>query len=179
MGIERRINVINNLFPDGHWFYISTKENPADHASRPSTPQEILSSNWLEGPSFLWSPSFDPETSSISAPLPTILPEEELEVSILSTKVVKPSPFFFRNSVLFVNLLTFSNTFSSLPGFWIKSVRERDALRTPGLWKCPIWMLKMNSSNRFRLNVFLKKSRNLSLANHFQTPINCLTWLLM
>ena len=91
--IERRINVINNLFPDGHWFYISTKENPADHASRPSTPQEILSSNWLEGPSFLWSPSFDPETSSIPAPLPTILPEEELEVSILSTKVVKPSPF--------------------------------------------------------------------------------------
>merc|ERR1712074_173662 len=93
MGIERRINVINNLFPDGHWFYISTKENPADHASRPSTPQEILSSNWLEGPSFLWSPSFDPETYSIPAPLPTILPEEELEVSILSTKVVKPSPF--------------------------------------------------------------------------------------
>ena len=91
--VERRITVIHNLFPDAHWFYIGSKENPADHASRPSTPQEILSSNWLRGPTLLWESSYDPESQPDPAPLPTILPEEDLEVSVLSTKVITPSPF--------------------------------------------------------------------------------------
>ena len=91
--VERRINVIHNLFPDAHWFYIGTKDNPADHASRPSTPPEVLSSNWLRGPDLLWDSSYDPESNSDVTPFPTILPEEEREVSILSTKVRNPSPF--------------------------------------------------------------------------------------
>ena len=93
--VERRINVIHNLFPDAHWFYIGTKDNPADHASRPSTPSEVLSSNWLRGPDLLWDSSYDPESELHSdvASFPTTLPEEELEVSVLSTEVSNPSPF--------------------------------------------------------------------------------------
>ena len=91
--VERRINVIHNLFPDAHWFYIGTKDNPADHASRPSTPSEVLSSNWLRGPDLLWDSSYDPELQSNVASFPTTLPEEEHEVSVLSTEVSSPSPF--------------------------------------------------------------------------------------
>ena len=91
--IERRINVIHNLFPAAHWFYIGSKENPADHASRPSTPEEILSSNWLRGPSLLWDSSYDPDVNPVQDSLPTTLPEEEYEVSVLSTQVTHPSPF--------------------------------------------------------------------------------------
>lgn len=36
------------------WRYISSEENPADHASRGLTPNELLSSSWLTGPQFLW-----------------------------------------------------------------------------------------------------------------------------
>lgn len=36
------------------WRYVDTGENPADHASRGLIASEILSTNWLSGPEFLW-----------------------------------------------------------------------------------------------------------------------------
>ncbi len=36
------------------WHYIDTEQNPADHASRGLKVSELISSNWLTGPKFLW-----------------------------------------------------------------------------------------------------------------------------
>ena len=125
--VERRTTVIHNLFPDARWFYIGSKENPADHASRPSTPPEILSSNWLKGPPLLWDSSYDPENHSDLASLPTILPEEDFEVSVLSTKVTNPSPF----SDLFSKINSFPkliNIFSHILKFarLLHKIRQRN-----------------------------------------------------
>ena len=91
--IERRISVINNLFPDSNWSYVGTKDNPADQASRPCSPQEIFSSNWLKGPPFLWDPSYIPEDSSSSYKPSASLPEEVLEVCTQVTQVDSISTF--------------------------------------------------------------------------------------
>ena len=91
--VERRVNMINSVFPNTDWSYIASKENPADQASRPCSPQEILSGNWLQGPDFLWDSEYTPENSNSSFTSPTNLPEEEIEVSTLATKVTEPSRF--------------------------------------------------------------------------------------
>jgi len=36
------------------WRYIDTKNNPATHASRGRSAEELVKSNWFSGPSFLW-----------------------------------------------------------------------------------------------------------------------------
>ncbi|XP_025755466.1 uncharacterized protein LOC109196819 [Oreochromis niloticus] len=43
----------NNAAPR-QWFYVPTSENPADIASRGTSVGELLSSNWLTDPQFLW-----------------------------------------------------------------------------------------------------------------------------
>ena len=53
--VTRRVNQIISSFPSSSWNYIATDVNPADIASRPHSIDDILSTPWLEGPSFLWS----------------------------------------------------------------------------------------------------------------------------
>lgn len=39
------------------WHYVDTTENPVDYASRGLRAFDILSTNWLSGPEFLWKKS--------------------------------------------------------------------------------------------------------------------------
>lgn len=36
------------------WEYVATEENPADHSSRGLSANELVSSNWFTGPTFMW-----------------------------------------------------------------------------------------------------------------------------
>ena len=46
------------------WFFVSTKDNPADVATRGLSADELIGSCWLKGPDFLLSPQwpFEPNT---------------------------------------------------------------------------------------------------------------------
>lgn len=52
--VTNRVQRIHCHTSPNQWRYIPTAENPADHTSRGLTASELLSSNWLTGPSFLW-----------------------------------------------------------------------------------------------------------------------------
>lgn len=52
--VANRISKIHQLTDVQQWHYIETSENPADHASRGRTVQELINSNWFKGPAFLW-----------------------------------------------------------------------------------------------------------------------------
>ncbi|XP_014679585.1 PREDICTED: uncharacterized protein LOC106819472 [Priapulus caudatus] len=54
MYVANRVQTIRQSSDPDQWNYVSTHENPADHASRGLTAEEIESSNWLKGPAFLW-----------------------------------------------------------------------------------------------------------------------------
>ncbi|KAI4894218.1 hypothetical protein NFI96_016670, partial [Prochilodus magdalenae] len=49
-----RVQKIRQGSSPKQWFYVSTDENPADNASRGTSIDELLSSNWFTGPQFLW-----------------------------------------------------------------------------------------------------------------------------
>ena len=70
--VTRRIEAITQLFDSSKWHYVNTSSNPADIATRPTTPDELKDSCWLTGPSFLFLPL---EPSLPDSPVPDTLPE--------------------------------------------------------------------------------------------------------
>lgn len=63
--VANRVSYIRERTQPQQWRYVSTKENPADHASRGMQIKTFRQSKrWIEGPSFLW-------TSEDYQPLPT------------------------------------------------------------------------------------------------------------
>lgn len=52
--VGNRVQQIRDHTNPSQWRYVSSKDNPADIASRGATASELISSSWLSGPQFLW-----------------------------------------------------------------------------------------------------------------------------
>ncbi len=52
--VANRVQRIRKTTDPRQWYYINTGENPADHALIGLTIEELINSNWLTGPRFLW-----------------------------------------------------------------------------------------------------------------------------
>ncbi|KAK3102368.1 hypothetical protein FSP39_010852 [Pinctada imbricata] len=52
--VANRVQMVRDATEPSQWFYVDSKNNPADHASRGLTASDISESNWLRGPNFLW-----------------------------------------------------------------------------------------------------------------------------
>ncbi|KAI2646573.1 6-phospho-beta-galactosidase [Labeo rohita] len=58
--VANRVKKIHLSTTPQQWRYVPTNENPADHASRGLNAGEIIVSNWLTGPRFLWKKDIPP-----------------------------------------------------------------------------------------------------------------------
>lgn len=68
--VANRVQKIRDSTSPKQWFYVSTSENPADKASRGTSVDELLSSNWLSGPKFLWEREvLPPERETVELPI--------------------------------------------------------------------------------------------------------------
>ncbi|XP_072173968.1 uncharacterized protein [Diadema setosum] len=61
MYVANRVERIRQTSRPEQWNYVASAENPADHASRGLTTEEMLASNWLTGPKFLWENEIPPQ----------------------------------------------------------------------------------------------------------------------
>ncbi|KAK3545764.1 hypothetical protein QTP70_011831, partial [Hemibagrus guttatus] len=52
--IANRIQRIRSSTKPEQWAYVASEDNPADHASRGLSAQQLKTSNWFTGPKFLW-----------------------------------------------------------------------------------------------------------------------------
>ena len=52
--VANRVELIRERTTPDQWKYVSTDENPADHASRGLSPAELPATRWFSGPEFLW-----------------------------------------------------------------------------------------------------------------------------
>lgn len=52
--VANRIQRIKLSTKPEQWAYVASENNPADHASRGLTAQQLRNSNWFRGPKFLW-----------------------------------------------------------------------------------------------------------------------------
>ncbi|XP_078798259.1 uncharacterized protein LOC110014434 isoform X1 [Oryzias latipes] len=52
--VANRVECIKQSTEPAQWRYVASEENPADHASRGLTAEQLIASNWFQGPDFLW-----------------------------------------------------------------------------------------------------------------------------
>ncbi|XP_028298181.1 uncharacterized protein LOC114460481 isoform X2 [Gouania willdenowi] len=52
--VANRIQRIKSLTDPQQWHHVPSESNPADHASRGLSVQQLFDSNWFKGPEFLW-----------------------------------------------------------------------------------------------------------------------------
>lgn len=52
--VANRIQRIKSSTKPEQWAYVASEDNPADHASRGLTAEQLKTSNWFSGPKFLW-----------------------------------------------------------------------------------------------------------------------------
>ena len=62
--VANRVQKIRDNTKPEQWFHVSSENNPADHASRGLSVHDIVNSNWLNGPSFLWQNEIDMKTDN-------------------------------------------------------------------------------------------------------------------
>lgn len=94
--IARRVHMTLQNSSISNWCYVNTLENPADIASRPTLPKDLVESFWFSGPSFLWNSNYTPAPYDASSSLGEPLPEERLlpdPVVTLATSTTPESEF--------------------------------------------------------------------------------------
>lgn len=52
--VANRIQRIKSITDPAQWHFVRSEDNPADHASRGLSADQLLASNWFTGPDFLW-----------------------------------------------------------------------------------------------------------------------------
>ena len=86
--VSRRIDGILGASTAAQWFYVSTHENPADLATKPTTIPNLLESNWFSGPDFLEAPGeVEANQGSDLGLSPTLLPDQLPRVTALRSKL--------------------------------------------------------------------------------------------
>ena len=92
--VTNRIQQVRNSSSPESWYYVPTTINPADHASRGLSVDQLTSSNWFTGPEFLWSePLIKPEQPEFQ------VHSNDPEVKALAvTTQTKPANLFQRLS---------------------------------------------------------------------------------
>ena len=87
MFVANRVYQIRERTDIKLWHHIDGKINPADHASRGQDPKQLMTSNWLTGPSFLQENKPIPETPTPQ--IPDDDPEIKTESLCLNTETVQ------------------------------------------------------------------------------------------
>jgi hypothetical protein len=84
--VTRRIEIILDGSRPHQWRYVSTDQNQADFASRPTDPTSLMKSCWLSGPRFLWNPGRDEDKIRWLADNErVVLPEELPNITTLKS----------------------------------------------------------------------------------------------
>ena len=105
MYIDRRKQAILSVTAKEDWVYVATDRNPADYASRPIKPADLLKTCWLTGPEFLWDPSYSPDATP-EPPMPSDLPEEKLDAVVLHVREIPSKASIFSGIFTRISRLT-------------------------------------------------------------------------
>ncbi|XDV30427.1 hypothetical protein PO909_033352 [Leuciscus waleckii] len=92
--VANRIQRIKSSTLPEQWAYVASEDNPADHASRGLTAEQLKTSNWFTGPKFLWCkelPEREPKVGEIRQDDP-----ELRKVLVCNTKAKEDRSFLDR-----------------------------------------------------------------------------------
>ena len=133
--VANRVNRIRKSTHPEQWHYVSSENNPADHATRPVHASQLQHTNWFSGPSFLAQSKPEPSQSDIFS---LIDPEADVEVRpdvtslITKTSEVQIKSHRFER---FSHWMTLCRTMASLIRVAASFKKTSDQSKCRG-WKC-------------------------------------------
>ena len=105
--VANRIEQIKEHTTVNQWHYVASESNPADHASRSLDVKSLITSNWFNGPSYLWQRSL-PDESQIDSNLSEN--DQEVRAQVMqTTMVLDDTNIFDRFSSWFTAVRVISN----------------------------------------------------------------------
>lgn len=155
--VANRVQRIREVTDPAQWYYVNTDQNPADHASRGLSVKDLIQSNWLKGPEFLW--------------------ERELVASEFSPELMVGDPEVRTTQVLHTELEKEENFLDRLERFskWntalnavarIQRLAQRTKISGPVTIeerrKASLTLVKLAQSHVFKEEMQLIKNGNLS-----------------
>ncbi len=87
--VANRVNRIRKSSHSQQWQYVATEQNPADHATRPTSVDILRASNWFSGPEFLKSSSEFSQSDSFDLVDPELDVEVRAQVAVNYTKAAE------------------------------------------------------------------------------------------
>ena len=94
--VERRVEQVLHHTRISEWSYVHTSQNPADIATRPHSPDELLATAWFSGTQPMWETDYQPaELDPEGIPA---LPEQKAECTVLKTGKAKTESLTYRLS---------------------------------------------------------------------------------
>ena len=115
--VSNRVQLIQDASSMHQWRHVPSEDNQADHVSRGLKSSEIMASNWLPGPAFLWKPLPEPEV------VPKDIPTDNPEVKTVIVRATRTN----ESDAVLEYVSHFSN--------WYRAVRHVMLLRRPFLKK--------------------------------------------
>lgn len=82
--VSNRIQKIKSTTDAQQWYHAQSEDNPADHASRGLSADQLVASNWFTGPDFLWEkelPTSDAKVGEVSDNNPEVRKAQVLNTS--------------------------------------------------------------------------------------------------
>lgn len=105
--VANRVNVIRQQTLTWHWFYVKTRDNPADLISRGASPNELRDCTlWWTGPSYLHDSAYN---FDVHLDPPSVLPEMKPSSAVSSTPACTDGP---HNKGIFEHLSQYSDIHS-------------------------------------------------------------------
>ena len=90
--VSNRVQKIRSSTKKEQWCYVDTKENPADHASRGLSVEDVDAvSQWFQGPDFLWRAESQWKNQTPLDPIPNDDPEIRKPISVQASMVTESS----------------------------------------------------------------------------------------
>lgn len=103
--VANRVKIIKEKTLAWNWYYVKSQDNPADLISKGVDPCELSScAFWWHGPSFLHSPTYSVEASSVDVALPGDLPELKVVPDSAVALIVQSDQGCFQFLAKFSNL---------------------------------------------------------------------------
>ena len=84
--VKRRVELIKKLAQDRVWYYCPSKMNPADAISRGTTVNDLIKSNWVEGPGWLRNKDHWPHCKEFIPPTETPPMQSNLPTDVVMQK---------------------------------------------------------------------------------------------
>ena len=117
--VANRVEIIRQNSSPDHWKYVPTEKNPADHASRGLTVEEMKNSNWFTGPDFLW------EKEVYQTEVDIQLPADDPEIKVKSVNTFASTSSFTSFEERFQRFSSLSKLISALSVLIRRCATER------------------------------------------------------